>query len=495
MKKIIYILLAAFILGGCSDFLNQAPQGSLDENTFFGEQEGAEMSVNAIYSHLRSWEQLGFPWFAINELPSDNSNTGSELSDGSTPRLNTVNNFTYDASLSELNDWWIGNYKGIAFCNVALDNLEAVQDQALKVKYMAQARFFRGFFYFNLVKAFGGVPLMLAVPQPGDYNKPRATEEQVYAEIISDLTFAAGNLPTRSEWGAKELGRATKGTAEGLLAKVFLFRQDYQNAWKYAGQVIERNEYDLHPNYRDLFSPNSIYSNEVMLADQFLWQDNRNDESNFVKFQGVRTFFGWGFMSPTESLANSYEANDPRREATIFFSGDSVEGKGIITFPSGIDPRANNKTIWPVSFWNGNEFTKTNGHLYFLRYADVLLVYAEAANELGKTDDALDKLELVRARARQSVAPEESSAGVLPEITERDKALLREIIWNERRIELAMEGHRFFDLIRADNVVPGYAAAALRADNPSTSFNAARNSRFLIPQNQIDISQGVLTQN
>lgn len=493
MRKSIYTILTALVVGGCGDFLDQAPQGQLTEDVLFGEQKGALMSVNAIYSHLRAWEQIGFAWFAINELPGDNSNTGSELSDGSTPRLNTVNNFTYDASLSELNDWWIGNYKGIASCNVALGNLTVVKDEALRMTYMAQAYFFRGFFYFNLVKAFGGVPLELRVAQPGEYNKPRATEEEVYAEIIKDLTYAAEHLPTRAEWGAKELGRVTRGTAEGLLAKVYLFRQDYQNAQKYAGLVIGREEYELHPDYRDLFSPNSLYSKEVMLGDQFLWQDNRNAESNFVKWQGIRTFFGWGFLSPTLSLADNYEPGDPRRGATIFFSGDSVDGRGVITFPDRVDPRANHKTIWPTSFWNGNEFTKTNAHFYFLRYADVLLVYAEAANELGQTDEALAKLEMVRERARQSTTG--SPAGLLPEIAERDKALLREIIWNERRIELALEGQRFFDLIRADKVIPGYAADALRADNPATSFNAARNSKFLIPQNQIDISQGILTQN
>lgn len=491
MKKIIYTLLTAFSLGACTDFLNQSPQGQLTEDTFFGEAKGALMGVNAIYSHLRGYDLIGMPWFAITELPSDNSNTGSELSDGSTPRLNTINNFTYDAGVLELNNWWTGNYNGIATCNVALDNLSALKDEAVKMKCMAQARFFRGFFYFNLVKAFGGVPLLLDVAQPGEYNKPRATEEQVYTEIISDLTYATDHLPTRAEWGIKELGRVTKGTAQGLLAKVYLFRQDYANAKKQAGFVISDAEYDLHPDYRDLFSPNSLYSNEVMLSDQFMWQDSRDKESEYVKFQGVRGFFGWGYVSPAKSLADSYEPGDPRREATILFSGDSVAGKGIITFMETLDPRANHKVIWPTSFWNQGAFEKTNAHLYYLRFADVLLIYAEAANEEGDTDGALTNLERVRKRARLSTPV----GGVLPEIVERNKAVLREMIWNERRIELAMEGHRFFDLIRADKVVPGYAERMLRADNPNTSFTAARNSKFLIPQKQIDISQGVLIQN
>ncbi len=495
MKKIGGIIGILLALGGCKDFLSPDPQGKLTEEVFFSEEEGALMGINAIYSRLREWDQEGFPWFVICELPSDNSDTGSELSDGSVARLNTVNNFTYDASVDEFNNWWVGNYNAIASCNVALESLEGLNNEELRIRCAAQARFFRGFFYFNLVRAFGGVPLMLNVPQPGEYNKPRATVEQVYDEIIKDLAYAAENLPTRQQWGAKELGRVTKGTAQGLLAKVYLFRQDYQQAFNYADSVIVRGEYDLHPNYRDLFSPSSFYSDEVMLGDQFLWQDNRDNESQFVMWQGVRGYWGWGYLAPTESLADAYEAGDPRRAATIFFDGDTLEGVGKIDFSAGLQPRANHKVIWPVSYWNANSFTKTNAHLYFLRYADVLLIYAEAANELDRPSEALDKLEMVRARARRSVGESMDHSRLLPEITETNKDKLREIIWQERRLELALEGHRFFDLIRADKVVPGYALQELKADNPATRFNAARNSVFPIPQKQIDISQGVLQQN
>lgn len=495
MKKLVYIIAIASMFGGCEGFLSPAPQGKLTQDLFFDEEEGEIMGINAIYSRLREWDQEGFPWFVITELPSDNSNTGSELSDGSTARLNTVNNFTYDASVPELNNWWTGNYNGIASCNVVLDRFGAVGTGAQRIRTVAQARFFRGFFYFNLVRAFGGVPLMLSVPQPNEYNKPRASVDAVYDEIIKDLTFAATNLPTRQEWGEKQRGRVTKSVAQGLLAKVYLFRQDNTNAYRYADSVISGNEYELHPDYRDLFNPNSIYSSEVMLADQFLWQDNRDNESQHVMWQGVRGFFGWGFLAPTKGLADSYETGDPRLNATIFFNGDSVDGYQKIVFLPTTDPRANKKVIWPVSYWNAGSFTKTNAHLYFLRYADVLLIYAEAANELGQTDEALAKLEMVRRRARESAPAGVDNTNILPQITERDKSALRLLIWQERRVELALEGHRFFDLIRADQVVPGYALQQLKADNPATNFSATRNKVFLIPQNQIDISNGVLVQN
>lgn len=396
MKKIYSILLAsALTLSSCADFLDVDSQGKLTEDVFFGEEEGALMSINAIYTQLRAWDIIGFSWFAITELPGDNSDTGSELADGSVARLNQFNDFTYDASTSEINGWWEGNYKAIASCNVALDNLGAVKNEELRVKCIAQARFFRGFFYFNLVRAFGGVPLVTKVLQPGEYNQPRATEEAVYQQIIEDLTYAAEHLPTRQEWGAKESGRATKGTAEGLLAKVYLFRQDYANVKKYTGQVIARGEYSLHRDYRDLFNPNSYYSDEVMLADQYLWGESteRNLESEYVKWQGIRGEMGWGMFSPSEALDQAYEAGDPRRTATIFYDGETLEGKGEIHFKKEVPPRANKKTIWPTGYWNENSFAKQNCHLIFLRYADVLLMYAEACNELGESREALDKLE------------------------------------------------------------------------------------------------------
>lgn len=496
MKKIYSLILAsALTFSSCTDFLDTTPQGKMTQDVFFGEEEGALMGINAIYSYLKDWNMIGFPWFGIMEVPGDNSDTGSSSSDGSWERVETLNSFTYDVYTTELNNWWTGNYAGIGACNVALDNLSALQNEELRAKCIAQARFFRGFFYFNLVRTYGGVPLILGVQKPGEYDQPCVSADAVYQQIIDDLTFASENLPTRDEWGEAERGRVTKGTAEGLLAKVYLFRYDYANAKKYAGQVIGRKEYELHFNYRDLFSPDSYYSKEVMLADQYLWGSDkaRDKASEFVKWQGARGagYGGWGFLAPSEALDKAYETGDPRREATILYDGEYFEGVGEVNMTGlNVKPRANKKTFWPKTYWNATNFTKQNCHLYFLRYADVLLIYAEACNELGDNEGALDKLEMVRSRARNSG----TNPDALPEIKETDKAKLREIIWNERRIELALEGHRFFDMIRAEREVPGYAKRMLEIDGHS-KFDYKYHSTFFIPQAQIDLSQGILKQN
>lgn len=512
MKKIAiisFLFLATFT--GCKDeFLNKEPLGKLSQDVFFSEEEGVQSGVNAIYTMLKSWDLNGFSWFGICENPSDNSNTGSHPGDGSFARVNTTNLFSYDATTSELNGWWVGNYKGIAYCNVVLDNIDVLKDEAAKTKAIAQARFFRAFFYFNLANAFGDVPkIMNVITDPKQYALPRSPVDEIFNEIIiPDLVFAANNLPTRSEWGTANLGRITKGSAQGLLSKVYLFRQDYANAKKYAGDVINGGEYSLFPNYRNLFAPTleALYSSEIMMSGQFWWgpESGRNANSEFVKWQGARTTnaknFGWAFGSPSKELYNAYETGDPRREATIFVDGETVEGHGLVKLDLINAPMAYKKRIWPKSYWNTGAYAKMNCNLTYLRFADVLLIYAEACNELGTTDEALAKLEMVRKRARGNVEYVDGTTP-LPKITESNKAALRLLIWKERRIELATEGHRFFDIIRAEKVVPGYATAALKTfvngagETVTTSFDVTKHSKFQIPQTQIDLTFGALTQN
>ncbi|MFR9496536.1 MAG: RagB/SusD family nutrient uptake outer membrane protein [Rikenellaceae bacterium] len=495
MKKIYLLLLTATLsVTSCSDFLDIPAQGSLTEDVFFAEEEGALMSLNAAYSRLRQWNLIGFPWFAMMELASDDSDTGSEPSDGSVARLDLYDSFQYDASLTELNGYWTGNFQGIAMCNTAIDNLDILENEETRILCIAQARFLRGFFYFNLVRVYGGVPLIVEIQtDPDEYNQPRATVDEVYAQIIEDMAYAAENLPTRQEWGAENYGRVTKGTADGMLAKVYMQLGDYTNAKKYAENVINRGEYSLFSDYRDLFCPDNQYCDEIMFQDQYCWTESYTSTSEYVKCLGIRGQIGWGYMTPSEALANAYEEGDPREEATIFNSGDEFDGE-VITIKDTANPRAFRKVLWPSDpYWNTNTFGNTNCHVIFLRYADVLLLYAEACNELGNTSEALTYLEMVRSRARNTQCSDELVVG-LPEITETDKSELRLRIWEERRIELAMEGHRFYDLIRYEQQVPGYAAQMLAIDG-KTSFNYDQHSTFLIPQTEIDLSGGVLVQN
>lgn len=491
------MLAGVFMLGytACSDeFLNEEPLGIPSSATLFADEAGAIRATNGIYAHLRNWDVVGFPYFGIKELPSDDADVGSTPGDGSFPRLELINTFTYDPSVGELNGYWEGSYRGINRANQVIYNIPDIEmDEALKARLIAEAKFLRAFYYFDLVRAFGEVPLIDQVytdPEEARNAVEKSPEDVIYDFIIQDLTDAISVLPLKSEYPAADLGRATKGAAQGLLAKVYLFRQDYENARQQALAVIQSNEYALYPDYRSLFFPEQENGVGSLFEAQIIAREERDISNEYSKWQGVRGQFGWGFNSPTEDLSNAYEPGDPRRTATIFYSGDTLEGASepyFLPIDQGAEPRANKKTMLPLGLWPAGYPGNSPTNYIILRYADILLIYAEALNELGQSAEALTYLNMVRERAR------DGNPNVLPDITTTDQAALREIIWHERRVELAMEGHRFFDIIRQNDVVPGRAEQIFHS-NGKTNFDIERHGTFPVPQQQIDVSEGGLTQ-
>lgn len=489
------ISLVALGLNSCSDeFLNEEPRGLPSSATLFEDEAGAIKATNGIYSYLRNWNVVGFPYFGIQMLPSDDVDVGSSPGDGSYPRLELINSFTYDPTTGELNGFWVGAYTGINHANQVIYNVPSIEmDEALKARLIGEAKFLRAFFYFNLVRGFGEVPLIDKVytdPEDARTAVPKSTEEEIYDFIVQDLQAAIEALPLKSEYAGGELGRATKGAAQGMLAKVYLFRQDYANAQQQAREVIQSGEYSLHPDFREVFLPAQENGSESLFEAQIIDREDQAISNEYTKWQGIRGNFGWGFNSPTEDLHNAFDPDDPRREATIFYDGEELEGSGrAISFPisEGAMPRANQKTMLPEDQWPAAYPGNSPTNRIILRYADVLLIYAEASNELGQSAEALTYLNMVRERARGG------NAGLLPDITIADQAGLREIIWHERRVELAMEGQRFFDLIRQDKVEPGRATRILH-EHGKTNFDMSRHANFPVPQQQIDVSEGVLTQ-
>ncbi|WPP51108.1 RagB/SusD family nutrient uptake outer membrane protein [Catalinimonas niigatensis] len=501
MKKynFLYTILLAGILTlsytSCSEeFLDEEPLGIPSSASLFADEAGAIRATNGIYAHLRNWDVLGFPYFGIKELPSDDADVGSTPGDGSYPRLELINTFTYDPTVVELNGYWVGSYRGVNRANQVIYNVPDIEmDEELKARLIAEARFLRAFYYFNLVRAFGEVPIIDKIytdPEDARNAVGKSPVEDVYNFILEDLNAAVGVLPLKSDYPVSELGRATRGAAQAMLAKVYLFRQDYANARDNALAVIQSGEYELYPDYRALFFPEQENGVESIFEAQVIDRDDRAIANEFTKWQGVRGQFGWGFNSPTESLSNAYEEGDPRRTATIFYSGDTLEGANepyFLPINEGAMPRANKKALLPLDMQPPGYPENSPSNFIFLRYADVLLIYAEAANELGQPAEALPYLNMVRERARSG------NPDVLPDITTTSQAELREIIWHERRVELAMEGHRFFDLIRQDAVEPGRAAAVFQAAG-KTNFDINRHANFPVPQEQVDVSAGALTQ-
>lgn len=484
IKKYMLILAGVSMLSSCSDFLDVTPQGELTTDVYFENEEAIEDAVARVYSSI-NWRffRLGRMYYTTHEVPSDDI----QLVDGDA-NYTTVQNFTNQTNNWYVEMYWDRWYGYINDCNQVLELTKKYDNEQARIQD-AQARYFRAYHHFDLINVFGEAVLRDHVPVTAEYNIPKSSVEDIYKLIISDLEYAIEKLPTRSEWGTANLGRVTKGTARGLLAKVYLYKQDYQNAYKYAKDVIDSKEYELDSSYRNLFAPDNTYSKENMMPGHYIYQNIAGRTRNpMVEFWGIPgSGLGSAFFAPSADLVNAYEEGDPRKDATIFVKKEKIEGyTKDIKWSDGYE-YANKKVIWPYDTWPNGDFFSQELNLTFLRYAEVLLIFAEAANETGNSSDALNALEQVRVRAR-------SGKDVLPRIVETDKDKLREVIWKERRIELAFEGQRWFDLMRYEKVVPNYSTNLLHSLG-RTNFEYNKYSKFPIPLLYVTSSNGILEQN
>jgi hypothetical protein len=466
-------LLTFGLTSSCSKFLDVAPQGQPTGQQFFQTLADATAAVNAPYGKLREWNLTAFNWLSITTLTSDDAEKGSVAGDAE-----FLNNFTFfriTPTEGAVQGYWDGQYQQINLCNQVIQNVPSVNmDATLKARYVGEAQFLRALAYFNLVRAYGGVPLLLKVAQTDDeLNPTRATREEVYAAIVSDATAAAAALPTT--YSANDVGRATKGAALSLLAKAQLYLKNYTASLAASDQVLTLG-YSLAPNFYDMFRIRGENNSESIFEVQCTTLAGNCDASNsqWAECQMVRPQFGWGFFNPTTDLANAFEPGDQRKLGTILERGTTTPDGDVID-ANASNPRYNMKAYVP------NSAPKTCGYgrdqnIRVLRLGEVLLLNAEAANELGQSAKALAAVNRVRVRA--GLAP-------LPSGLSQDG--LRQAIWKERRVELALEyGDRYFDLVRT-----GRAATVLKAKG----FVPNKNELMPIPLSQITLSGGKLTQN
>jgi hypothetical protein len=368
---------------------------------------------------------------------------------------------------------------------------EIEMDQALRARYVGEAKFMRALFYFDLVKAYGGVPLVTSTAP--DFTQVRATADEIWTLIEQDLTEAIEALPLKTEYPADEAGRATKGAAQALLGKAHLYQNEFVDAALLFDAVITSGLYDLEPDFDNAnsvaaeFGVESVF--EIGAVDGLL-EGIENGTNFYANVQGVRGTpnRGWGFNRPSLELQAAFEANDPRLESTVIYLGEvldsvTISGDG----PTPDETRNENGDLIEIECYNqkvwtpGQVVAPTQGHnRRLIRFADVLLMAAEAHNENGNSTTALTYLNRVRMRAR------EGNAAILPDVTVTDKALLKASILQERRVELALEGHRFWDLVRTGN-----APAVLGP----LGFIAGKHELFPIPQSEIDLTQQRLDQN
>jgi len=482
------LLLLLLVQTNCQkDFLDRTPTGQLVFDQYFKTADHAVQATNAVYNQFRSFDCVGLGYIGITDIISDDADKGSTPNDQ--PPAAEVDGLTFDATNSYFSNAYRGYYQAIARANVAIENIPAIEmDATLKNRLIAECKFLRAHSYLLLVQWFGDLALVTKVLTADEYYaQARQPKEAVYAQIESDLKEAIEALPEKDGYVANDLGRATKGAAKGLLAKLYMVKKDFVNAEKYCLEIINSGKYDLLTKYTDNFlavGENAVESIfEIQAAALPTQQAASPGASPYNMVQGVRGVpnLGWGFNRPSDNLVAAYEPGDVRREATVLYVGEVLpDGSAQVQDnPEIVGERFNQKAWVP-----NHPGLQDNGpgNIRILRYADVLLLAAEALNENNKPAEALVYLNKIRKRARGT------STFFLPDVTTIVKDELREKIYKERRVELAMEQHRWFDLARW-----GRAQSVLTA--VGKPFIANKHELLPIPQTEVDLTDGSIQQN
>ncbi len=484
--RLVVLLFTVSILSCSQDFLERKPKGQLTYDTFFETQDHAIWATNAIYQQFRNWEMCAFPWIGLTDILSDDADKGSTPNDAL--YMLELDEFTFDATNAAVSGAWQGCYHLIFRANLAIDKIPDIDmDLALKARLVGEAKFLRAYTYLRLVQWFGDVPLVDRILTDDEYyNQPRVPKEQIWAFIEQDLLDAIDVLPEKSEYASADLGRATKGAARGILAKLYMVEHDFTKAAEQCEAIITSGKYSLLPRYADNFmavgenGPESVFEIGAV-AEQAAVAGPGATPYNMI--QGVRGVpnLGWGFNRPSDDLVASYEPGDPRRQATIIYVGEVLpDGSTIVQDNPEILNERYNQKAWVPSHPGLQD--NGPGNLRLLRYADVLLLAAEAQNEIGNLGKAREYLNMIRARARGT------NNFILKDITSNDQSELREIIYHERRVELAMEQQRWFDLARWGRIADVMAPL-------KTNFVASKHILLPLPQAEIDLTGGILVQN
>lgn len=488
--KILFIILILGFSSCFDDFLERPLQGELTSDAFPETAEDALLATNAIYNSLRNWH-YNFGGFPITDIMSDDAHKGSNPTDGA-PTVGPYEDFSHTPTQDGLDRWWNTLYEGIKRSNVVIELVPEINmNETSRARYIAEAKFLRALFYFDLVRAWGGVPLITKVTPIPIQEVERASASVVYDFIETDLLDAIPVLPEQTSLQPGQYGRATKGAARALLGKMYLFRGDFANAEIYLMEVINSGVYGLDESFGNTHSVAGEFNTEsVFEIAAIQLEGTNNGGSQWGNVQGVRGTpnRGWGFNRPSLDLINSFEPDDPRLQATVIFLGDVIDGVEILGDPQTPDETLDgdgnviqiecyNRKVWIPG---ANVQTQWGHNRRLIRYADVLLMAAEALTENGKINMALDYLNEVRERARGG------NDSILPNITETDPQTLLNLIMLERRHELALEGHRFWDLVRT-----GRATQVLMA----LGFEPGKHELFPIPQMEIDLTEGNMEQN
>lgn len=491
MKKIYtYITIVSLLLASCSDFLELDPQGQENSGNYMNTEENAIKVINGIYDLLSQTEGRGPDgiWMAhhfdihMASIATDDAVKGSKSSDMA--ELLEIETFRAKVGNTIADAFWTHGFWGVSRSNFAIKNLpDATIDEALKNRLLGESYFLRAYHYIYLLHHFGGVPLFSAPLNPSEFGKvSRSSLHETFEFINEDLKRAIELLPERSGYGAKDEGRATKGAARAFLAKSLMYQigideesaHTWQEVYDQTSAIIASGEYSLVANFATLFeyenknSSESIF--EVQAAEGTASDAPESVGNAYPLFQANRVSnpdanSGWGFHNPTQNLVDAFDPTDPRLSCTVYgigFNGEILYGTQMKFDRTEQGTNyLNRKAALPFK----PSITKAaNKNIIMMRYADILLIHAEAAFHTGKESEARQYLNMVRERARNSSyckgyidgSPDGYSMPVatpnVPNVSVTGTALLDAIL-KERRLELALEFNRMWDLIRTGTLV------------------------------------------
>lgn len=513
MKKIFSTGLMLALLAtasSCSDFLELEPRDNRVESNFYQTESDAMEALVAAYSPLQFNTVVGYhPIDMLSNILSDEAYAGGG-SASDAPNIIEMDRFRMRTANAEVHGLWRKGYIGVYRTNMFLAKIGQMQaSEAFKKRTVAEAKFLRAWYYFELVKLFGNVPLVLKPLDPAEYSQPQAPAAQVYAQIAKDLNEAIADLPASVP--GPETGRVTKWAAKAFLGRVYLYHKGVMGqdlpgvnaaqATAHLEDVIKTGGFELLPNYGDNFKRASEFSKESVF--EIAYSDNREwwdwgyihgGQGNIsVIMCGIRDYRGpeyvpgWSFCTPTLKLANAFEAGDLRKAETLIFAKDLKSDYAKGYQHTGVYTK---KYTTSAEYKPGGGQTELNfGNNYrAIRFSDVLLMAAELHAAAGNVGAAQPYMDRVRQRAGLAAKP----------------ATL-ENIYKERQVELALEGHRYWDLLRrglvtakAEIDVKNYAFTPDHsgdAQDFNVEFNPATKGLFPIPQTEIDLSAGVFKQN
>lgn len=526
------LALATLSLSSCNDWLTEETPGTTKVSEFFTSLSTAEAVVNAAYVPM-TWEfgTTYYPEWYFGDIVSDDAlKGGQDINDGAD--LRELENFKANSDNEILLGYYRAQWQGIQRANLAIDEIpttrietegdEAEKQAKYRDRYLGEAYFLRGFYYFRLARMFGGMPLIdYVIKSSNQWAQTRSTMDETLNFAIKDFKRAENLLWEKDKYSNEELGRATKGAAQAMLLKANLYRADYQRnagneteaqkyfaeAAKWGEKVIQSRQYSLWPNYLDNFRLANENGRESVFEIQYT-EEATSDYGGEGYTRGTMTTIlqrsrssafgeaGWGYDRPTQNLYNEYEAGDARRDETILVPTDEQIETPAQEIYCG-DRMLNRKYAMYNDGANGGIYklahaTRSPKNNIQIRYADVLLMYAEACCESGDLPSAKTALKEVRDRAGLSQFPYTAVIQGQTVTFNDNQEDLRKAIRHERRVELAMEGHRWFDLTRwgiAKETMDTYMAGETEeAKELYGTFQKGKHELFPIPSKEIDLS-------